>query len=177
VCVVDGRLQDQTILGVYHRTAMVSLVLYFLAEGPGSAVLFIHFPSVIEQHRCHDVILLWIVSRHFPSVMKEHKSHDVLLLCVACHQRSNIYDNDIKRKLLEQYAPGASPFNAHRVSQDRTLSNVKSAAKWVFFTVQSTRMERRFGLGAQRLAPTARQSFLLIHSYFVPRIAVRLLCE
>lgn len=31
--------------------------------------------------------------------MKSHMSHDVLLLCPACHQKSNISDLEMRRKL------------------------------------------------------------------------------
>lgn len=37
--------------------------------------------------------------KFFPDVMKSHTSHDVLLLCPDCHQRSNMSDFHIRRKL------------------------------------------------------------------------------
>lgn len=37
--------------------------------------------------------------KYFPSVMKSHTSHDVLLLCPDCHQRSNMSDLNVRKKL------------------------------------------------------------------------------
>lgn len=37
--------------------------------------------------------------KFFPAVMKSHTSHDVLLLCPDCHQRSNMSDLMIRKKL------------------------------------------------------------------------------
>lgn len=71
--------------------------------------------------------------RHFPSLLKEHKSHDVLLMCVACHQRSNLHDNELKRRLLAQCGTeAASSLDGHdKYVHDPALTKVKSAAKYV----------------------------------------------
>ena len=71
--------------------------------------------------------------RHFPSLLKEHKSHDVLLLCVTCHQRSNLHDSELKRHLLAQCRPtAASLLDGHdKYVHDPVLTKVKSAAKYV----------------------------------------------
>ena len=72
--------------------------------------------------------------RHFTALLKEHKSHDVLLMCVACHQRGNLHDNELKRRLLAECRPDAvsSSLDGHdKYVHDPTLTKVKSAAKYV----------------------------------------------
>lgn len=44
-------------------------------------------------------INLRVYSLCFAAVMKDHTSHDVLLLCPRCHQRSNIFDLQVREKL------------------------------------------------------------------------------
>ncbi|XP_033324794.2 exonuclease 3'-5' domain-containing 2 [Megalopta genalis] len=39
--------------------------------------------------------------KYFPLVMKAHQSHDILLLCPICHQKSNGYDLQLRRKLSD----------------------------------------------------------------------------
>lgn len=34
--------------------------------------------------------------------MKDHTSHDVVLLCPQCHQRSNLFDLNIRENLAKQ---------------------------------------------------------------------------
>ena len=74
-----------------------------------------------------------VFCRHFPSLLKEHKSHDVLLMCVACHQRSNLHDSELKRRLLVQCGTeAASSLDGHdKYVHDPALTKVKSAAKYV----------------------------------------------
>lgn len=80
---------------------------------------------------CFTTSFVYVSFRHFPALFKEHKSHDVLLMCVACHQRSNMLDNDLKRRLLTQYAPDLTLHDGRRYLNDPALTRVKSAAKWV----------------------------------------------
>ncbi|KAK2587500.1 hypothetical protein KPH14_003200 [Odynerus spinipes] len=59
--------------------------------------------------------------KYFPLIMKAHQSHDVLLLCPTCHEVSNSYDLQLRRKLAELCnAPLAGPLTHVR---DRSISN------------------------------------------------------
>lgn len=54
--------------------------------------------------------------------MKEHTSHDVLLLCTPCHQRSNISDLNMRRKLgVICGAPLESEEGSHRLIQSADM--------------------------------------------------------
>lgn len=65
--------------------------------------------ATLKENKCvvcgfsHSYIRKNVVPREyrrlFPDIMKSHSSHDVLLLCPDCHQRSNISDCHMRRKL------------------------------------------------------------------------------
>lgn len=65
--------------------------------------------------------------RYFPPVMKEHRSHDILLMCLRCHQKSNIYDQILKKELaVKCNAPLDTDKKFHN---DDNIMQVKSAAR------------------------------------------------
>lgn len=54
--------------------------------------------------------------------MKEHTSHDVLLLCPQCHQRSNLFDILVRRKLEKLCdAPIYLPKKTSKMIEDPNL--------------------------------------------------------
>ncbi|XP_026464756.1 exonuclease 3'-5' domain-containing protein 2-like [Ctenocephalides felis] len=71
----------------------------------------------------------------FPVVMKEHTSHDVLLLCTSCHQKSNISDLSMRRKLgIMCGAPLESEEGSHRLIQSADMRQLKSAARALLYS-------------------------------------------
>ena len=67
--------------------------------------------------------------KYFPAVMKDHQSHDVLLMCVTCHQKSNLYDADVRRHLAELCDAPIGTEADVRVRANVDLKRVKSAGR------------------------------------------------
>ena len=67
--------------------------------------------------------------KYFPVVMKDHQSHDVLLMCVSCHQKSNLYDADVRRYLAELCDAPIGTEADVRVRTNFDLKRVKSAGR------------------------------------------------
>ena len=65
--------------------------------------------------------------------MKAHQSHDILLLCPSCHEMSNYYDQQFRRKLADMCdAPLAGPLTHVRskhVNDSRKLHSAVKALK------------------------------------------------
>lgn len=62
--------------------------------------------------------------------MKAHQSHDVLLLCPACHEVSNGYDLQLRRKLADMCdAPLIGPLTHVRDKQMHNCRKLQSAVK------------------------------------------------
>ena len=67
--------------------------------------------------------------KYFPAVMKDHQSHDVLLMCVTCHQKSNLYDADVRRFLADLCDAPIGTEADVRVRANVDLKRVKSAGR------------------------------------------------
>jgi len=67
--------------------------------------------------------------KYFPAVMKDHQSHDVLLLCIACHQKSNYYDLDVRRHLAELCNAPIGSESSVKIRANFELKKVKSAGR------------------------------------------------
>jgi len=67
--------------------------------------------------------------RYFPAVMKDHQSHDVLLMCVRCHQRSNMYDADLRKKLSEECSAPIGTETDVKLRENTDLKKVRSAGR------------------------------------------------
>jgi len=67
--------------------------------------------------------------RYFPAVMKDHQSHDVLLMCVRCHQRSNMYDADLRKKLSEECDAPIGTETDVKLRENVELKRVRSAGR------------------------------------------------
>lgn len=62
--------------------------------------------------------------------MKAHQSHDVLLLCPSCHEISNNYDLQLRRKLADMCdAPLIGPITHIRDNNLQTRRKLHSAVK------------------------------------------------
>jgi len=67
--------------------------------------------------------------RYFPAVMKDHQSHDVLLMCVRCHQRSNAYDADLRKRLSEECNAPIGTETDVKLRENFDLKKVRSAGR------------------------------------------------
>ncbi|KAK1125647.1 hypothetical protein K0M31_005205 [Melipona bicolor] len=68
--------------------------------------------------------------KYFPWVMKAHQSHDILLLCPSCHEISNYYDQQFRRKLADMCdAPLAGPLTHVRSKHVNDSRKLYSAVK------------------------------------------------
>jgi len=67
--------------------------------------------------------------RYFPAVMKDHQSHDVLLMCVRCHQRSNMYDADLRKKLSEECNAPIGTETDVKLRENVELKRVRSSGR------------------------------------------------
>ncbi|XP_015432438.1 PREDICTED: exonuclease 3'-5' domain-containing protein 2 [Dufourea novaeangliae] len=68
--------------------------------------------------------------KYFPLVMKAHQSHDILLLCPVCHEISNCYDLQLRRKLADMCdAPLAGPLTHVRNKYVNNWRKLHSAVK------------------------------------------------
>jgi len=67
--------------------------------------------------------------RYFPAVMKDHQSHDVLLMCVRCHQRSNMYDADLRKRLSEECNAPIGTETDVKLRENVELKRVRSAGR------------------------------------------------
>merc|ERR1712240_19556 len=61
--------------------------------------------------------------------MKDHQSHDVLLMCVRCHQRSNMYDADLRKKLSEECNAPIGTETDVKLRENAELKRVRSAGR------------------------------------------------
>ena len=67
--------------------------------------------------------------RYFPAVMKDHQSHDVLLMCVRCHQRSNMYDADLRKRLSEECSAPIGTETDVKLRENVELKRVRSSGR------------------------------------------------
>jgi len=67
--------------------------------------------------------------RYFPAVMKDHQSHDVLLMCVRCHQRSNMHDADLRRRLSDECSAPIGTETDVKLRENWELKKVRSAGR------------------------------------------------
>ncbi|XP_043466914.1 exonuclease 3'-5' domain-containing protein 2 [Leptopilina heterotoma] len=68
--------------------------------------------------------------KYFPLVMKAHQSHDVLLLCPSCHEVSNYYDVELRRRLSQMCdAPLPGPSSHTRDEIPRGWQKLQSAVR------------------------------------------------
>eukprot|EP00092_Neocalanus_flemingeri_P045105 GFUD01050253.1.p1 GENE.GFUD01050253.1~~GFUD01050253.1.p1 ORF type:complete len:571 (+),score=175.73 GFUD01050253.1:246-1958(+) len=67
--------------------------------------------------------------RYFPAVMKDHQSHDVLLMCVRCHQRSNYFDADLRKRLSEECSAPIGTETDVKLRENWELKKVRSAGR------------------------------------------------
>jgi len=67
--------------------------------------------------------------RYFPAVMKDHQSHDVLLMCVKCHQKSNMYDADLRKKLSEECNAPIGTETDVKLRENVEFKKVRSAGR------------------------------------------------
>ena len=67
--------------------------------------------------------------RYFPSVMKDHQSHDVLLMCVRCHQKSNMYDAEMRKFLSEECNAPIGTETDVKLRENVELKRVRSAGR------------------------------------------------
>ena len=67
--------------------------------------------------------------KYFPAVMKDHQSHDVLLMCVSCHQRSNLYDAEVRKYLSDLCSAPIGTEEDVKVRANVDLKKVKSAGR------------------------------------------------
>jgi len=67
--------------------------------------------------------------KYFPTVMKDHQSHDVLLMCVQCHQKSNLYDLDVRKYLADTCEAPIGTEEDVKVKANFELKRVKSAGR------------------------------------------------
>jgi len=67
--------------------------------------------------------------KYFPAVMKDHQSHDILLLCVRCHQASNMFDAELRRRLAERCAAPIGTEADVKLRENSELRRVRSAGR------------------------------------------------
>ena len=67
--------------------------------------------------------------KYFPAVMKDHQSHDVLLLCISCHQKSNLHDSELRRRLGELCGAPVGSEAEVKVRENVDLKRVRSAGR------------------------------------------------
>jgi len=77
-----------------------------------------------ENHTRHHIVP-YCFRRHFPDKVKRHNSHDIVPMCVKCHDRYELFADQLKRELSKNYG---IPLTGKGVVLDRRLYKVKRHA-------------------------------------------------
>ncbi|XP_054273426.1 exonuclease 3'-5' domain-containing protein 2-like isoform X2 [Macrosteles quadrilineatus] len=115
--------------------------------------------------------------RYFQDDMKNHHSHDVLLMCYNCHNRSNIHDQDLKERLVNECGAPLAEGDNKKAQEVPRLRAIRSAARALYYFGDVIPVQRRTELEQVLLNELQVPSEQLTKEFFKSLINIECVVE